>query len=153
DRSVLDSLKPEERRALSLIAAGSEAEREFEAAGIDFVRGVKGTSLYRRAAFTTGPVLKDARDNTIPWVFSEQSIDRAGDVIVQTGWELSNYRNNPVVLWGHGAGLDSEADIPIGRAHNVRVAGDKLMGDVEFAVAESDRAAKIHRLAKAGFVK
>lgn len=152
DKSVLDEIGQAKLRAVGLIAAGIEDERALEAAGEDFVRGMKATSLVRQA----GVVVEKAeapRANTLTWVFSDEKPDRAGDIILQNGWQLDNYKRNPVILWGHAMGLDSEADVPIGRAENVRIEGTKLVGEIVFAVAESERAARLYKLASAGFVK
>jgi HK97 family phage prohead protease len=55
-----------------------------------------------------------------------------GDTIDPTGWDLGPFLKNPVALFGH----DSSAP-PIGRASNVTVENGKLMGDIEFAPAET----------------
>lgn len=152
NREVLDTLSAAELRAVGLIASGVPDERALDAVPAEFVRGMKGTSLVRQTG-TTIELAQKTRENTLSWVFSDEKPDRAGDIILQNGWKLENYKRNPVILWGHAGGFDSEADIPIGRAENVRVEGTKLVGDIVFAVGESDRAARIYRLAAAGYVK
>lgn len=152
NREVLDTLSATELRAVGLIASGVPDERALDAVPAEFVRGMKGTSLVRQTG-TTIELAQKTRENTLSWVFSDEKPDRAGDIILQNGWKLENYKRNPVILWGHAGGFDSEADIPIGRAENVRVEGAKLVGDIVFAVGESDRAARIYRLAAAGYVK
>jgi HK97 family phage prohead protease len=49
-------------------------------------------------------------------VISTENIDRDRDIIYQDGWQLSHYRENPVVLWAH---LHREP--PIARAVKVEV--------------------------------
>lgn len=49
-------------------------------------------------------------------VISTEAIDRHGSTIAAGGWELDNYRKNPIVLFAH----DSSAP-PVGRAVEVRV--------------------------------
>lgn len=148
DRDVLDALEPAQRRALTLVAAGAplDTHPDLDAA---FVRGVKRSSL-GRVAFNAAGIVKDAAvpDNVIRWVMSDESVDRAGDIIRQN-WELENYRRNNVILWGHGR----MNDVPIGKGLNVHVEDKRLIGDVEFAVAENEFAAQIYRLAKAEVVK
>jgi hypothetical protein len=34
-------------------------------------------------------------------IISTEDLDRAGEIVRQDGWELANYKNNPIVLWGH----------------------------------------------------
>jgi len=89
------------------------------------------------------------RARTIRFCFSDGSVDRAGDTIDQDGWELERFRRNPSALWAH----DSSAP-PIGRASNVAVTGSRLMGDIEFASAETyEFADTIYRLVSGGFIR
>src|SRR3984957_17044246 len=34
-------------------------------------------------------------------IISTEDTDRSGEIVKQSGWELVNYKNNPIVLWGH----------------------------------------------------
>lgn len=43
---------------------------------------------------------KDA-NGTFDVIISTEDVDRAGDMVMQDGWQLENYKNNPIVLWGH----------------------------------------------------
>src|ERR1700722_5196669 len=38
---------------------------------------------------------------TFDVIISTEDLDRAGEIIRQNGWEMANYKNNPIVLWGH----------------------------------------------------
>lgn len=70
------------------------------------------------------------------------------DTIDPAGWDISSFNLNPVALWAH----DSSAP-PIGRACNVRVEGDRLMGDIDFAASDVyGFADEIFRLVKAGYI-
>lgn len=62
------------------------------------------------------------------FIASTNRPDRAGDVVEQTGWQLSAYRRNPVVLYGH----DSRA-LPIGRATDVAVIENRLEAEIDLA--------------------
>lgn len=54
-------------------------------------------------------------------IASTDSVDRMGEVINQDGWDLGNFKNNPVLLWAH------DDRIPrIGTAKNLRI--DKANG-------------------------
>jgi rubrerythrin len=47
-------------------------------------------------------VRKAKDDNgTFDVIISTEDTDRAGEIVKQSGWELANYKNNPIVLWGH----------------------------------------------------
>ena len=53
---------------------------------------------------------KAATDSgTFEVIISTADEDRQGEVINQSGWDFINYKNNPVVLWGH-----NYYDLPIG---------------------------------------
>ncbi len=77
---------------------------------------------------------------------SIESEDRVGDVIRASGWELDNYRSNPVVLWGHRHDL-----LPVGKSVDVWVEGDALMASIEFA--PTDFAQQVKRLFTEGFLR
>jgi HK97 family phage prohead protease len=71
------------------------------------------------------------KQRTATFVFSDGSVDREGDMISPSGWALTDFRRNPVAQYGH----DSRS-LPIGRAQNVRVQGNQLIGDIKFAPPE-----------------
>ncbi len=53
---------------------------------------------------------KAATDSgTFEVIISTADEDRQGEVINQDGWDFTNYKNNPIVLWGH-----NYYDLPIG---------------------------------------
>ena len=84
---------------------------------------------------------------------STNVIDRMGDIIDQAGWDLKNYENNPVILWGHNV---REERPPIGKALKVWIEGaqkrtKKLMFKVKFDL-EDTFAAEIFRKIKDGFI-
>ena len=41
------------------------------------------------------------QNGTFDVIVSTEELDRAGEIVKQNGWELTNYKNNPIVLWGH----------------------------------------------------
>jgi hypothetical protein len=59
----------------------------------------------RVKAFDFGAVEKlrkaEDKNGTFDVIISTEDIDRAGEIVKQSGWELVNYKNNPIVLWGH----------------------------------------------------
>lgn len=50
-------------------------------------------------------------------VASEEVADREGDIISLNGWQLDNFKANPVLLWYHNV---RERSLPIGKAENIR---------------------------------
>ncbi|HDR4427068.1 TPA: hypothetical protein QCP92_002670 [Bacillus cereus] len=67
------------------------------------------------------------QERRLRFIGSCEHVDREGDVILASGWELDNYKKNPVFLWAHDYSI-----LPIGRAINVFRQADKLIFDIEF---------------------
>jgi HK97 family phage prohead protease len=94
------------------------------------------------------PKLLDETTRKVRFCFSDGSVDRMGDVIDPSGWQINTFLKNPVALWAH----DSSAP-PIGRASRLMVEDGRLMGDIEFATPEVYAFADtIYRLTGAGFL-
>lgn len=66
-------------------------------------------------------------ERILRFIGSSEDKDRDGDIILSSGWDLTNYKKNPVFLWAHDYSIP-----PIGRALRVEVERDKLVFDVEF---------------------
>lgn len=102
-----------------------------------------------RKAFTVEVKASPDGDRKIDFVISTDTVDRMGDTIAVDGWQLGNYRKNPVVLWAH----DSSA-MPVGKASNIRVEDGKLKATAEFMAADiSAFADSVFRALKGGFLK
>lgn len=150
----LDYIKPEQRRALPLIVSGAADDAQLSAAGAPFVFGIKSAAQFSSRSTSAGPIERaQAGQFVIPWVLSDESSDRMGDVISADGWKLEAFKKNPVVLWGHGGGGVLDGDEPIGKATNLRVEKKRLIADLVFAVEESERAARKFKLANSGYIK
>src|SRR5687768_11547291 len=67
-----------------------------------------------------------ANDFDFTCTISTAGVDRMGDTIAVTGWQLASYRANPVVLFGHASD-----ELPVGRAASVWIAGDRLRASVK----------------------
>lgn len=87
--------------------------------------------------FITGEIQK-ATSTTHDGLFvlNEESEDRMGDIIEVAGWDLKNFKKNPVALWMH------DHDKPIGTWGNVRVEGKQLLGELKLATTNLARMAK-----------
>lgn len=119
------------RRLLDGHATGSEAK------------------LVRFMAAADPVATSDAR--TFSFVFSDESVDRYGDVIKSAGWDLRNFNANPIALFGHDA---ETVENVIGRAKNVRVEAQKLVGDIEFMDGAINANAEVVRqMVAGGFLK
>ena len=71
--------------------------------------------------------LKALEDGTYEFVASDESIDRYGDMIMVDGWELANYKRNPVALFQH------QHSNPIGIASKVWIEGKELKCRIKLA--------------------
>ncbi len=96
-------------------------------------------------------VTKDASEKdagTFRVVISTSDVDRQGDSVTQSGWDLNFFKSNPVVLWAH----DYEA-LPIGMCTKIEVDGNRLIAEGKFAPAEANPfAQQIRRLYDLGMV-
>lgn len=102
---------------------------------------------------TVAHVDKQVSEGVIEAVVGSTSVlDRQGEIVEQSGWELKNFQKNPVILWGHNV---EQTRPPIGKAEKVWVDGDgkrsKLMFKVKFDLLDTF-AAEIYRKVKEGFI-
>ena len=73
--------------------------REAEIEALDaHKRGVAEAPVLYRAS---GYAKEHGEDGEQVFVASEESEDRMGDVIEVKGWQLDNFKKNPVVMWAH----------------------------------------------------
>jgi len=79
-----------------------------------------------------GTTETDDATRQVTVICSTEAPDRIGDVVVQTGIELDNYRTNPVVLWSH------DSDMPVARAPVIGVQDGVLRSTVQFPPAGED---------------
>jgi len=102
-------------------------------------------------SYLLGGVEKKAGDNggdTFTIIASTSAVDRQGDVVDQNGWELANFKKNPVLLWAH----DYSA-LPIGKVVSAQVVKGQLIADFIFATADANPVAQqIKRLYEEGIV-
>lgn len=52
-------------------------------------------------------------------VASTAALDRQGESIDQSGWQLKNFKKNPILLWAH-----DHHEPPIGTAKNIKIEGE-----------------------------
>ena len=70
---------------------------------------------------------------SLPYVLSDGTPDRYGDVVEPDGWQLDAFRGNPIALFNH------QPSLPIGRWHDIRVVGGQLLGELELAKQGTSR--------------
>jgi HK97 family phage prohead protease len=105
---------------------------------LDFLSGVSGRNgEVKEEVCLFVPVTLSVPANTsesgVPWTFSTFDLDRYDERVDPQGWELSQYKNNPVVQWAH------RFDIPaIGRSDSLLTDDKGLHGSIIFNDKEYD---------------
>jgi len=93
--------------------------------------------------------VKKVGERQYEFTASTADIDRDGEVIDVTGWDLKNFKKNPVIMFAH-----DYRTLPIGRATKIGVRDGKLVNNVEFPPEGTYEFADIvERLVGAGFLK
>lgn len=90
----------------------------------------------------------DGEDKTVfPFVLTSERIDRDGEVVLQSGLNIDNYKENNLVFFNHEIYKHA-----VGNAYNVRKQGKKIVGDVWFHELDED-SQQIKRYVEAGVYK
>jgi hypothetical protein len=88
-----------------------------------------------------------APDGLMRFIASTEGVARDGMIIEAAGWQLDNFKRNPVFLFSH----DYFSRPPIGRVINVEAKGTQLLADVEFDPGD-EFAQSIKRKYEGGFL-
>lgn len=84
--------------------------------------------------------------DAIRFIASTSEVARDGFMIDAAGWQLDNFRKNPVFLWAH-----NYSEPPIGKVTHIAVEDDNLIADVVFD-QEDEKARNIERKYRAGML-
>lgn len=96
----------------------------------------------------TTAIQTKAENDTINFVLSDMSLDRDFERIDPAGWNLKQYKLNPVILWGHDQSLPA-----IGKMEDIKVRQGELIGKAVFTPKEIDEFGwSIGEKIKAGFL-
>ena len=127
---------------------GQEA-RDLELALLDgYQRGLSPAPLlYRGLADGYRQETAGEFDGLLQFVASEETEDRLGTVIRAAGWDLNNFRKNPVFMYVH-----DQTFPPLGVVSKVEVSGKQLLAVVRFD-DKDEFAALIHRKYSEGFMR
>ena len=88
-------------------------------------------------------------DRSIKFIITTGDADRENDVIDPTGWDVSNYLKNPVVLFAHDYG-----SLPIARTTKLEQHDDHLVAIAEFATEDlNPMAEQVFNMLKQGFLR
>jgi HK97 family phage major capsid protein/HK97 family phage prohead protease len=89
-----------------------------------------------------------AAGDPLTFVLSDATKDRMGDIIEAKGWQLDNFRSNPMALFNHNSSF------PIGTWEDVKVQGGRLIGKLQLAArGTSDRIDEIISLVEQGILR
>lgn len=89
--------------------------------------------------------VKALKEGEFEVIASTSDKDRMGDIVKVDGWELKNFKKNPVMLWAHDNYLP-----PIAKANKIWVEDGKLM--VRGVFANTPLGQEIAGLVKEGFI-
>ena len=93
--------------------------------------------------------VKKVGERQYEFIASTMDMDRDKEVIDVNGWDLKNFKKNPVIMFGH-----DYHSLPIGRATKIGVKDGKLMNVVEFPPEGTYEFADIvQRLVDTGYLK
>lgn len=85
---------------------------------------------------------------SLEFVLSDATVDRYGDIVEAAGWDIRNFKKNPIALFGHSASF------PIGTWSNVRVEGGKLLAKLNLAArGTSQRIDELISLVEQGILR
>lgn len=102
-----------------------------------------------RKSFTTEIKVHADDSRKVDFIISTSSVDRDGDTIDVSGWEVSNFIKNPVVLFGH-----DYRSLPVGKASNLRFEDGNFIATVEFVAKEiSTFAESVFQMVKQKFLR
>lgn len=97
-----------------------------------------------KKAITAAPVDGDP----LTYVLSDETVDRVGDVISVKGWQLEDFKKNPVALFNH------DPSFIVGHWTDVKVVGKQLIGKLNLLPAGiSARLDEIRAVVEAGVLR
>lgn len=97
--------------------------------------------------FITRAKSADDKDyGTFKVIISTEDVDRQGESVLLSGWDLSFYKLNPVVLWAH-----DYSQMPIGVCTSIDIADGKLVAEGKFA--PTDFAQDVRKLYDLGMLR
>ena len=103
------------------------------------------------AVLRRGATIKavDSKARTMRFVASDESVDRYGDIIRASGWQLDNFRKNPVLLFAHNS-----RQPPVGQVPSIEVVGTELIADCLFRPeGDSQLSDDVWRAVEGGFLR
>ncbi|MCK4609422.1 MAG: HK97 family phage prohead protease [Gammaproteobacteria bacterium] len=107
---------------------------------------VAGNAEFKEFADNADTKALAETNGTFKFVISDETKDRAGEIVRVAGWDLTNFNKNGVVLFAHDYN-----SMPVGKATKTYVEGTKLIS--EGIWAETEKAQTLRKLHEDGFIK
>jgi HK97 family phage prohead protease len=106
-----------------------------------------GRAVYRLAG-GAGEGVITASSDIVRYVFSTPRVARDGHTIASSGWQLADFKTNPVFLFSHDSSMP-----PIGRVVGITAGAEALTGGVEYTPDDVNPfGAMVCRLVRGGFL-
>lgn len=110
-------------------------------------RGDASDSVVLRKQFETEVEVQD--DRSVKFIITTGDADRENDMIDPSGWDLSSYLKNPVVMFAHDYN-----SLPVARTTSLSNENGKLVAIAEFATYDLNPLAdQVFQMLKQGFLK
>lgn len=90
--------------------------------------------------------LETKGDGIIEGIASTETVDRHGEVVMQDGWDLKNFKKSPVLMLQH-----NYQELPIGKIEKIKVEDKKLVFKAIFSET-TQKAKEAYALVKEGIL-
>lgn len=92
--------------------------------------------------------IEKAGEKTYRFLASTSAVDRQGDSVDQSGWELKNFMKNAVILWAH-----RYDELPLGKAIEISITDKGLEVEIQFAEEDANpKAQQVKKLIDEGIL-
>jgi HK97 family phage prohead protease len=132
------------------LATGSSHYTDLDTWRAKAASGEVPADTILRKQYVPDSVKADSEDSRrLTFAISTGAVDRDRDTLAVDGWDLANYRRNPVVLWAH----DYHA-LPVARAESIKLGAGQLKASATFVPAEVYPFAEtVYQMLKGGFLR
>jgi HK97 family phage prohead protease len=120
-----------------------ELQQEFGARAVNLLGDRPGLRAGLKCEVRSAP-----GEHTLDFVATDETVDRYNEVIRLDGWQLDNYRANPVVVDSH----DYSILKILGNSPEITIADGKMTNRVHFAM-DNPLGVIAHGMAKGGFIR
>lgn len=102
--------------------------------------------------FNTKALSIDDTNKRVTFTFSDNKVDRMGEIVDQKSWDFKNYLVNPLILWGHNP---DEPENVLGTARSLATEDDGSSSSVEmqFDTDINPKALLVFNQVKAGTLR